>query len=78
MRKLNDARREWEQRHCSNSPFRIDNYGSSSSIGFDSVEGSPMAVSRGYGLRANIKGKDVQLQQPLNLTNKQSSFFKKN
>ena len=56
MRKLNNARREGEQRHCSNSPFRIDNYGSSSSIGFDSAEGSPMAVSRGYGLRANIKG----------------------
>lgn len=56
MRKLNIARREWEQRHCSNSPFRIDNYGSSSSIGFDSAEGSPMAVSRGYGLRANIRG----------------------
>lgn len=55
MRKLNNARREWEQRHCSNSPFRIDNYGSSSSIGFDSVEGSPMAVSRGYGLRT-MKG----------------------
>ena len=56
MRKLNNARREWEQRHCSNSPFRIDNYGSSSSIGVDSMDGSPMAVNRGYGLRANIKG----------------------
>ena len=49
MRKLNNARREWEQRHCSNSPFRIDNYGSSSSIGMDSMEGSPMAVNRGCG-----------------------------
>ena len=56
MRKLNNARREWEQRHCSNSPFRIDNYGSSSSLGMDSMESSPMAVNRGYGLRANIKG----------------------
>ena len=55
MRKMNNARREWEQRHCSNSPFRIDNYGSSSSIGMDSMDGSPMAVNRGYGLRANIK-----------------------
>ena len=81
MRKMNNARREWEQRHCSNSPFRIDNYGSSSSLGMDSMDGSPMAVNRGYGLRANIKGAaaaDASQQQPLNLTNKQSSFFKKN
>jgi len=54
MRKMNNARREWEERHCSNSPFRIDNYGSSSSIGFESVDGSPMAVNRGFGLRTNI------------------------
>ena len=79
MRKLNNARREWEQRHQSNSPFRIDNYGSSSSIGFDSVEGSPMAVNRGYGLRANIAQRGEVSHQPLNLTNnKQSSFAKKN
>ena len=57
MRKLNDARRQWEERHCSNSPFRIDNYGSSSSIGFDSAscgDSSPMTQSRGYGIRAVI------------------------
>ena len=45
------------------------------------MDGSPMAVNRGYGLRTNIKGgaaADAQQQQPLNLTNKQSSFFKKN
>lgn len=51
MRKLNNARREWEQRHQSNSPFRIDNYGSSSSIGFDSVDGSPLPMNRCYGFR---------------------------
>ena len=78
MRKLNDARREWEDRHQSNSPFRIDAYGSSSSIGYDSAEGSPMSVSRGYGFR-NAAAKDkLVVQPPLNLTNKQSSFFKKN
>ena len=78
MRKLNDARRQWEERHQSNSPFRIDNYGSSSSIGFDSCEGSPMTQSRGYGLRAVIAKGDQYLatQPPLNLSNKQSSFFK--
>lgn len=53
MRKMNEARRKWEDRHASNSPFRMT-YGSSSSIGFDSVEGSPMSTGRGYGLRAMI------------------------
>jgi len=53
---MNEARREWEQRHCSNSPFRTNNYGSSSSIGLEnsSYEGSPFTVDRGFGLRANI------------------------
>jgi hypothetical protein len=75
MRRLNDARREWEQRHCSNSPFRINNYGSSSSIGLDtqSCEGSPMPVNRSYGLRATIAKGDQYMatsQAPVNLTNK--------
>lgn len=79
MRKMNEARRKWEDRHCSNSPFRMT-YGSSSSIGFDSCEGSPMSTGRGYGLRAIIaKGDQYNAtQKPLNLTNKQSSFCKKN
>ena len=83
MRKLNDARRDWETRHCSNSPFRFDNYGSSSSIGMDtsSCEGSPMVMNRGYGLRSIISKGDQYLatqQKPLNLSNnKQSSFAKK-
>jgi len=79
MRKMNEARRKWEDRHCSNSPFRMT-YGSSSSIGFESCEGSPMSTGRGYGLRAMIaKGDQYNaMQKPLNLTNKQSSFCKKN
>lgn len=44
MRKLNEARRDWEQRHCSNSPFRLDAYGSSSSLDYCSAEGSPINV----------------------------------
>ncbi len=81
MRKLNDARRQWEERHCSNSPFRIDNYGSSSSIGFDSAscgDNSPMPQSRGYGIRSMAAKGDQYLatQPPLNLSNKQSSFAK--
>ena len=82
MRKLQDARRDWENRHCSNSPFRIGNYGSSSSIGFDSCDGSPMTVTRGYGLRSIIQKGDqyfaMQNHNPVNITNKNSSFFKKN
>ena len=78
MRKLNDARRDWEQRHQSNSPFRVNAYGSSSSIGFDSMDGSPISATRGYGLRTSVaKGDQYNTAQaPLNLTNKQSSFYK--
>ena len=53
MRKLEDARRKWETRHNSNSPFRAENYGSSSSLGpgdNDSVS-SGMSLNRGYGVR---------------------------
>ena len=56
MRKLEDARRKWESRHCSNSPFRAENYGSSNSIGINEngSEGSPMSVGKGYGARLSI------------------------
>ena len=72
MHKLNDARRKWEDRHCSNSPFRFENYGSSSSIGLEtgSCEGSPMNINRGYGLRATINRGEhyMATQPPLNLS----------
>ena len=77
MHKMKDARREWEQRHCSNSPFRAAAYHSSSSAGYDSVEySSPISTSKGYTIRASgVKGE--QCTTPINLSNKQSSFFKK-
>ena len=78
MRKLTDARREWENRHCSNSPFRTDRYGSSSSAGLEngSCEVSPMTIDRGYSLRVSIaKGDQYMSTQPLNFTNNKRSSF---
>ena len=78
MHRMNDARREWEQRHCSNSPFRANAYGSSSSLGFESCE-SPISVNKGYTVRASgVKGEQcATTDRPITLANKQSSFFKK-
>jgi len=51
MRKLEDARRKWESRHCSNSPFRAECYGSSNSMFGSDAEssGSGMSLGKGYG-----------------------------
>ena len=78
MHRMNDARREWEQRHCSNSPFRANAYGSSSSLGFESPE-SPISLNKGYAVRASgAKGEQcATTDRPITLANKQSSFFKK-
>ena len=78
MHKMMDARREWEQRHCSNSPFRATAYGSSTSLGFESIE-SPISANKGYAVRASgFKGEQcLTADRPITLTNKQSSFFKK-
>ena len=56
IHKLNDARRQWESRHHSNSPFRVEAYASTSSIGMDSCsnEGSPLCTNRGYGMRSGF------------------------
>jgi len=77
MRKLNDARRDWERRHCSNSPFRLEAYGSSSSVDFGSVEGSPIDVRRGLALRAQIAKGDQYMttQTPKAISN--SKFYNK-
>ena len=80
MHRMKDARREWEQRHCSNSPFRAAAYGSSSSLGFEGCESpSPVSNNKGYAVRASgTKGEPCAMtDRPITLANKQSSLFKK-
>ena len=58
MRKLEDARRKWESRHCSNSPFRAENYASSNSIGMNDTGSdcnSPLTAGKSYGLRLGVQ-----------------------
>ena len=50
MRLLNEARKEWESRKSSNSPFRLDAFQRSTGI-FDGLDTSPRAHDRGYSLR---------------------------
>ena len=83
LHRLNEARREWENRHCSNSPFRLDRYGSSNSIGLDTISqdtGSPMNFQRGFGVRSTFQNQASNTKtsnQPINITNsKQSSFYR--
>lgn len=82
MRKLNDARRQWESRHCSNSPFRADLFGKDSdcnssfngSEGTLGAENSPLSASKGFSFR--LIGANGTTPAPLNLSNKQASTFK--
>jgi hypothetical protein len=63
MRRLEDARRKWESRHQSNSPFRAENYASSNSLGpaDNNSESSPISIGKGFGLRLGIaKGQQAQ------------------
>ena len=51
MRLLNDARKEWESRKSSSSPFRLDAFQRNTSF-YDGYDTSPRAKhDRGYSLR---------------------------
>ena len=56
MRRLEDARRKWESRHQSNSPFRAELYASSNSLGMgdNNSESSPISIGKGFGLRLGV------------------------
>ena len=48
MRKLEEARRKWETRHSTNSPFRADQFSASPLI---ESQNSPFTISKVYGMR---------------------------
>jgi len=77
MRRLNEARRDWENRQSINSPFRPGNFqrnASADSAGEVSAFSSPDALERGYGVRMAKRDKPVG-HQAINLSNKR--VFKK-
>lgn len=51
MRKLEEARKQWESRHASNSPFRADQFSASPLV---ESTNSPFTISKVYGMRHGL------------------------
>lgn len=56
MRKLEEARKKWETRHSTNSPFRADKFSASPLL---ESNNSPFTISKVFGMR---HGFDAQAQ----------------
>ena len=59
MRKLEEARKQWETRHASNSPFRAEQF--SASPLYESTN-SPFTISKVYGMRHGLSLVDQNQQ----------------
>ena len=63
MRLLNEARREWESRKSSSSPFRIESFqkNASNNDGLDNT--APEVHDRGYSLRIPPRKEHLSIYQ---------------